>query len=160
VKNRRLTKSAHGHRMRRIARDARGFTLIEILVVVAIIAIFATVVALNVSGEVPKAKITKAKSDIQSIESALDQYKMDNSFYPATEQGLQALIAPPTTGRVPKHYRDGGYIKRLPVDPWGNPYAYASPGVHGDIDIWSYGADGAPGGEGPDAEVGNWDLAQ
>ncbi len=140
--------------------DDRGFTLIEILVVVAIIAIFATVVALNVSGEVPKAKITKAKSDIQSIESALDQYKMDNSVYPATDQGLQALLQPPATGRVPKHYRDGGYIKRLPQDPWGNPYLYASPGVHGDIDIWSYGADGAPGGEGTDAEIGNWNLTE
>ncbi len=140
--------------------DDRGFTLIEILVVVAIIAIFATVVALNVSGEVPKAKITKAKSDIQSIESALDQYKMDNSVYPATDQGLQALLQPPATGRVPKHYRDGGYIKRLPLDPWGNPYLYASPGVHGDIDIWSYGADSAPGGEGADAEIGNWNLTE
>jgi general secretion pathway protein G len=141
------------------ARDARGFTLIEILVVVAIIAIFATVVALNVSGEVPKAKITKAKSDIQSIESALDQYKMDNSFYPTTDQGLQSLLNPSATGHAPRHFRDGGYIKRLPVDPWGNPYMYASPGVHGDVDIWSYGADGAPGGEGPNAEIGNWNLS-
>lgn len=141
-------------------RDQRGFTLIEILVVVAIIAIFATVVALNVSGEVPKAKVTKAKSDISAIESALDQYKMDNSVYPSTDQGIQSLIQPPAGGRVPKHYRDGGYIKRLPTDPWGNPYGYASPGVHGDVDIWSYGADGAPGGEGPDAEIGNWNLTQ
>jgi general secretion pathway protein G len=141
-------------------RDQRGFTLIEILVVVAIIAIFATVVAVNVAGEVPKAKITKAKSDISAIESALDQYKMDNSVYPSTEQGLQSLLQPPSSGRVPRHFRDGGYIKRMPQDPWGNPYVYASPGVHGDVDIWSYGADGAPGGEGADAEVGNWNLTQ
>lgn len=146
-------------RTRGTRRDA-GFTLIEILVVVAIIAIFATVVAINVGGEVPKAKITKTKSDIATLESALDQFRIDNGFYPSTEQGLGALVAPPTIGRPARKFRDGGYIKRLPRDPWDQDYLYLSPGVHGEIDIFSYGPDLAQGGEGLDADIGNWNLDQ
>ena len=113
---------------RRHPESAGGFTLIEILVVVAIIAIFATAVAINVGGKVPEAKITKAKSDLQSLENAVEQFYMDNSFYPTTDQGLQALVAPPTVGRQARNFRDGGYIKRLPLDPWGMEYRYLSPG--------------------------------
>lgn len=141
-------------------RAAAGFTLIEILVVVAIIAIFATVVAVNIGGEVPKAKITKARSDIATLESALDQFRIDNGFYPSTEQGLYALVEPPTVGRPARKFRDGGYIKRLPKDPWGEDYLYLSPGVRGEIDVFSYGPDLAQGGEGQDADIGNWNLDQ
>ena len=135
-----------------------GFTLIEILVVVAIIALFATVVAVNVGGQVPKAQRTKAANDIATLESALDQFRIDNGFYPSTEQGLRALVEPPTVGRTARKFRDNGYIKRLPTDPWGNDYLYLAPGLNGEIDIFTYGPDGVARGDGDDADIGNWNL--
>jgi general secretion pathway protein G len=107
-----------------------------------------------------QAKQVKAAVDIQSIETALRLYRLDNGFYPTTEQGLEALVAAPATGRIPKNWREGGYLERgrVPKDPWGNEYVYLSPGVHGEYDIISYGADGSPGGEGYDADINSWEI--
>jgi general secretion pathway protein G len=128
-------------------RDQRGFTLIEIMVVVVILSILAAII-------VPR--IVKAKQDIRVIDSALKLYKLDNHFYPSTDQGLEALVTKPTTSPEPKNWKDGGYLERLPKDPWDNNYLYLNPGVHGEIDIYSLGADGQPGGEGINADIGNW----
>jgi general secretion pathway protein G len=132
-----------------------GFTLIELMVVIVILGILATIVALNVIPSGEKAKITAAKADISTIESALDNYKLSNDSYPTTAQGLEALVSPPA-GADPSKYQRGGYIKRLPKDPWGRPYLYASPGQHGDTDIWTLGADNKEGGEGVDADITSW----
>ncbi len=134
---------------------AKGFTLIEIMVVVVIIGILAGIVAPKIFGNVDKASITRAKQDIQGIESALDMYKLDNFDYPSTDQGLEALVTNP--GDV-RNWRPGGYLKRLPKDPWGREYLYLSPGEHGDVDIYTLGKDGQPGGEGSNADIGNWNL--
>jgi general secretion pathway protein G len=136
----------------------RGFTLIEVMVVVAILAILAAVVVPRIMDEPAKARQAKVKQDIRAIESALDLYKLDNYRYPSTEQGLEALADKPTSGPEPDNYKDGGYLRDLPEDPWGNPYQYLNPGEHGEIDIYSLGADGAPGGEGPNADIGNWNV--
>ena len=133
-----------------------GFTLIEILVVIAIIGILLAAIVPNIVGRSDQARVVKAKQDIVTLEGALDAYKLDNAFYPSTQQGLQALVAAPSTEPLPKHYKTGGYIKRLPTDPWGNEYQYLNPGVHGEIDIFSYGADGVEGGDGLNADIGNW----
>jgi general secretion pathway protein G len=140
-------------------RDS-GFTLIELMVVIVILSILAVYVAPKIMGRPDQAKQVKAGVDIQSIETALRLYRLDNGFYPTTEQGLDALVTPPTTGRVPKNWREGGYLERnrVPKDPWGNDYVYLSPGVHGEYDIISYGADGAPGGEGYDADINSWEI--
>lgn len=137
-----------------------GFTLIELMVVIVILSILAVYVAPKIMGRPDQAKQVKAGVDIQSIETALRLYRLDNGFYPTTEQGLDALVTPPATGRVPKNFREGGYLERnrVPKDPWGNDYVYLSPGVHGEYDITSYGADGAPGGEGYDADVNSWEI--
>ena len=135
----------------------QGFTLIEIIVVVVIIGILATFVAPKFMGKTDTARITKAKSDILSLESALDLYKLDNYAYPNTDQGLDALINRPTSDPVPTNWQEGGYIKKLQKDPWQRDYLYLSPGEHGEIDIYSLGADGIEGGEGPNADIGNWD---
>ncbi len=135
----------------------QGFTLIEIIVVVVIIGILATFVAPKFMGKTDTARITKAKSDIQSLESALDLYKLDNFTYPTTDQGLEALITAPSSDPVPPNYQKGGYIKKLQKDPWLRDYQYLSPGEHGEIDIYSLGADGVEGGEGVNADIGNWD---
>ncbi len=136
----------------------RGFTLIEVMVVVAILAILAAVVVPRIMDEPAKARQAKVKQDIRAIESALDLYKLDNYRYPTTEQGLEALVEKPGGGPEPENYKEGGYLRQLPEDPWGNPYKYQNPGEHGEIDIYSLGADGSPGGEGPNADIGNWNV--
>ena len=132
-----------------------GFTLVELMVVIVILGLLATIVAINVIPQGDKAKLVRAKSDIATIEGALDLYKLQNDIYPTTAQGLEALVSPPAGSDATKYQR-GGYIKKLPVDPWSRPYLYASPGTHGAIDIWTYGADGTEGGEGGDADVTSW----
>jgi general secretion pathway protein G len=135
----------------------RGFTLIEIMVVVVIIGLLAAVVIQQLSGNVDDARIAKAKQDIRTIETALTLYKLDNFRYPTTEQGLDALVHKPADPNL-THWKDGGYVKRVSKDPWGRDYIYESPGTHGDFDLSSLGADGQAGGEKADADVGNWNL--
>ena len=137
-----------------------GFTLIEIMVVIIILGILASYVAVRLTGQTEEARRTQAVVQIESLETALELYKLDNGSYPSTDQGLQALVEPPTTGVLPRKWREGGYLKKgkVPKDPWKNDYVYLSPGLHGDFDISSYGDDGEPGGEGKDQDVNNWEL--
>ena len=146
--------------MKSTLRDNRGFTLIEIMVVIVILAMLAALIGPRIMGRSDDAKIADAKVQIKNIETALKLYKLDNGTYPTTEQGLQALVEKPTVGQLSKNYRAEGYLesKKLPKDPWGNDYLYLSPGEHGDFDICSYGADGVKGGEGKDADICSWDL--
>jgi len=140
-------------------RDNRGFTLIEIMVVVVILGILAAIVVPRLLSRPDEAKVTKAKVDMKSIEEALGLFKLDTGFYPTTDQGLKALVEKPTTGRIPDKYSAEGYLKKLPVDPWGNNYVYLSPGLHNyNFDLISYGADGQAGGEGFDADINSWEL--
>ena len=139
---------------------SRGFTLIEIMVVVVILGILAAIVVPRVMDRPDDARITKAKTDIRALESALNLYRLDNFAYPTTNQGLQALVERPRTGPEPRNYRGSGYMDRLPKDPWGNDYEYLNPGTRSEIDIFSFGADGRRGGEGIHAEIGNWNLDQ
>jgi general secretion pathway protein G len=136
----------------------RGFTLIEIMVVVVIMGILAALVVPKLMGRTDDARIIAAKQDIATLMQALKLYKLDNQRYPNTEQGLAALITKPTTGPAANGWKSGGYIDKLPKDPWGNPYQFLSPGVKGEVDIFSLGADGQPGGTGNDADIGSWDL--
>jgi general secretion pathway protein G len=136
----------------------RGFTLIEIMVVVVIMGILAALVVPKLMGRTDDARIIAARQDIATVMQALKLYKLDNQRYPTTEQGLQALIAKPTTGPAADGWKTGGYLDKLPKDPWGNPYQYLSPGIRGEIDIISLGGDGQPGGTGNDADIGSWDL--
>jgi general secretion pathway protein G len=136
----------------------RGFTLIEIMVVVVILGVLAALVVPKVMGKPDEARIVAAKQDIQALSQALKLYRLDNQRYPTTEQGLQALQQKPTTAPVPANWKTGGYLERLPKDPWGHAYLYLSPGLHDEIDIFSYGADGVSGGEGGDADIGSWSL--
>ncbi|HQT96551.1 MAG TPA: type II secretion system major pseudopilin GspG [Thermodesulfobacteriota bacterium] len=138
-------------------RDRSGFTLIEIMVVIIILGLLAALVVPKLIGRTEEAKKTQARVQIRNIEQALGLFKLDNGFYPATDQGIEALIRIPDAGRIPNNYRKGGYMDRLPKDPWGNPYVYVSPGAHGDYDISSLGADGVPGGEGEDGDINSWD---
>jgi len=135
-----------------------GFTLIELLVVLIIIGILAGYVGPKIMGHPEEAKRTMATVQITSLETAIESYKLDNGAYPSTEQGLQALVEAPTTGRLPKKWRTGGYLSKgkVPKDPWGNDFIYLCPGSHSDFDITSYGNDGQAGGEGDDADVNNW----
>jgi len=140
-------------------RDNRGFTLIEIMVVVVILGILAAIVVPRLLSRPDEAKVTKAKVDMKSIEESLGLFKLDNGFYPSTDQGLKALVEKPSTGRIPAKYSVDGYLKRTPVDPWGTIYVYLSPGLHDhNFDLISYGADGQPGGEGFDADINSWEL--
>ena len=141
-------------------KNSNGFTLIELMVVIVVLGLLAGIIAPKIIGHVADAKIGTAKSNIQSLETALKMYKLDNGSYPTTEQGLQALVEPPTTGVLPKKWRIGGYLekKAVPKDPWGNDYVYICPGVHGDFDIVCYGKDGTSGGEGEDKDINNWDV--
>jgi general secretion pathway protein G len=141
-------------------KDNKGFTLLEIIVVVFILSLLAAIVAPRIIGRTDDARIAEAKVQIKNFETALKLFKLDNGFYPDTEQGLAALIEQPTTGRMPPKYREGGYLEqnKIPPDPWGNPYLYISPGLYGDFDIMSYGADGKEGGEGKDADIKSWDM--
>jgi len=138
----------------------RGFTLIEIMVVVIIIGLLAAVVVPQFLGRVDDARISKAKQDVQAIETALTMYKLDNFRYPTTEQGLKALVEKPNDDTI-RNWRAGGYLKRVNKDPWGNDYQYANPGTHGgEFDLYSMGADAQPGGENVNADIGNWNLGQ
>lgn len=136
----------------------RGFTLIEILVVVIILSILATVAIPQFLGAPDDAREAKARQDIRAIENALNMYRLDNFRYPSTDQGLEALVRQPSGNPPAPNWREGGYLQRLPKDPWGNDYIYLNPGRHGAIDIYTLGADGQPGGDGIDAEIGNWML--
>ncbi len=139
----------------------KGFTLIEIMVVVIILGLLAGLVLPRVLGQEEKARINTAKTQIRSLETALDNFKLDNGFYPTTDQGLDALIKKPETGRIPNKWRDGGYLKpaRIPKDPWSKDYVYISPGSEGrEYEIISYGADNEPGGEGNNADIESWKI--
>lgn len=128
------------------------------MVVVIIIGLLAAVVLPRVVGRTDDARIAKARQDIRVLESALELYKLDNFNFPSTAQGLEALVSKPSGEPQPKNYRAGGYVKSLPKDPWGNPYQYLAPGVKGDVDIFSLGADNQPGGDESNADIGNWNL--
>jgi general secretion pathway protein G len=145
---------------RNVARRSasRGFTLIEIMVVVAIIGILAALIVPKIMSRPDEARVVAAKQDIGSIMQSLKLYRLDNGRYPTQDQGLAALVTKPTTEPVPNNWKGGGYLERLPNDPWGNPYQYLNPGVHGEIDVFSYGANGKDGGEGNDATIGSWQL--
>ncbi|MBD9415133.1 type II secretion system major pseudopilin GspG [Pseudomonas sp. PDM16] len=136
----------------------RGFTLIEIMVVVVILGILAALVVPQVMGRPDQAKVTAAQNDIRAIGAALDMYKLDNQNYPSTQQGLEALVKKPTGNPPAKNWNAEGYLKKLPIDPWGNQYLYLSPGTRGKIDLYSLGADGQEGGDGTNADIGNWDI--
>lgn len=137
--------------MRSRRRFEKGFTLIELMVVILIIGLLATIVVQNLRGATDRAKRVKAEADISALKTALDRYYLDNGFYPTTDQGLQALVSSPTTGRIPANYEEGGYIERVPLDPWGNPYFYQSDGDN--YVLKSFGADGAEGGTGKNADI-------
>ena len=144
----------------RIRRAARGFTLIEIMVVVVIIGLLAAVILPNVFGRVAKAQVARAKADIRGIETALTMFKLDNYKYPSTDLGLPALSQRPNDPSI-RNWPEGGYLKSVPKDPWQNPYQYVFPGTHGQAyDLYSFGADGQEGGEGENADLGNWNLDQ
>jgi general secretion pathway protein G len=138
-------------------RRARGFTLVEIMVVVVIIGILGALVVPKLLGRTGEARVTAARTDIATMSQALKLYKLDNQRYPSTEQGLQALVSKPSSGPAANGWKEGGYMEKLPKDPWGNAYQYLSPGIHGEVDIFSLGADGQPGGTGEDADVGSWE---
>ncbi len=138
----------------------RGFTLIELMVVIVILGILAGVIAPRLVGRTYDARLGKAKVDIVSLETALQLYRVDSGVYPGTEQGLQALVEAPASGNIPKSWRKGGYLQKgkVPKDPWGNDYIYLSPGVHNDFDIISYGADGTAEGEDENKDINSWDI--
>ncbi|MBF0270982.1 MAG: type II secretion system major pseudopilin GspG [Magnetococcales bacterium] len=135
-----------------------GFTLIEIMVVVVILGILATLIIPKIMSRPDEARHTKAILDIQSIGQALDLYRLDNNQYPTTEQGLMALVVKPEVEPVPRRWRQEGYLAKLPMDPWDNPYVYLAPGLHGQYDLLSLGPDGMPGGEGKGADITSWNL--
>ena len=146
--------SAFSNRCKKVS----GFTLIEVMIVVVILAILAAIVVPKILDRPDQARIIAAKNDIAVLQTALKLYRLDNGFYPSTDQGLGALVAKPTTTPLPTNWKNGGYIERMPNDPWGHPYQYLSPGLKGEIDIFSFGADGLPGGEGNNADIGSWNL--
>jgi general secretion pathway protein G len=137
---------------------ARGFTLIEIMVVVVILAILAALIVPRVMSRPDEARVIAAQQDIRTIVQSLKLYRLDNLRYPTTEQGLAALVKPPTVPPLAPNWKTGGYLERMPRDPWGNPYQYLNPGLRGEIDVFSFGADGVAGGDGFDADVGSWSL--
>ncbi len=139
-------------------RRLHGFTLIEIMVVIVILGILAAMIIPKVMDRPDEARITAAKTNIGTLMQALKLYRLDNQRYPTTEQGLNALVARPAAPPAPPNWKPGGYLERLPQDPWGNPYQYLNPGLHGEIDVFSFGADGKSGGEGNDADIGSWGL--
>jgi len=137
-------------------RRQRGFSLIEILVVLVIMGLLISVVAPTVLNSADDARVQKVQADFKAIETALKIYRLDNFVYPSTEQGLVALIEPSTLEPEPRNFKDGGYLQEMPLDPWGREYLYLSPGENSDVDLFSYGADGLPGGEGQNKDLGNW----
>lgn len=140
--------------------DHRGFTLIELMVVIVILGILAGLIVPRIMSRPEQAKRLKARMQIESIATALKLYKLDNGMYPSTDQGLQALVEQPSSGNSPKNWRKGGYLEKgkVPSDPWGNDFVYLSPGIHDDFDIISYGADGTAGGEDNDADINSWEI--
>ena len=146
--------------MKHLLRSNNGFTLIEIMVVIVILALLAALVGPKIIGRSDDAKIADVKVQVRNLETALKLYKLDSGAYPSTEQGLSALITKPTTGIIPKNYKAEGYLesKTLPKDPWSNEYIYLSPGEHGDYDLCSFGSDGAKGGEGKSADICSWNI--
>ena len=146
--------------LQKLRYDNRGFTLIELMVVIIILGVLAMYVAPKIMGRPGEARQVKARLDIQNLETALKLYKLDTGRYPTTDQGLQALVEKPETGNVPKKWKDGGYLEksRVPKDPWGNEFIYLSPGLKGDFDIISYGLDGVPGGEKENMDINNWEI--
>lgn len=143
--------------MRPIRRNnCAGFTLIEIMIVLVILGVLAALVVPRIMGRPDEARVVAAKQDIATIAQALKLYKLDNRRYPTVEQGLEALVKKPTVEPLPPNWK--AYLERLPLDPWGNPYQYLNPGIHGEVDVLSYGADGKPGGEGFDADIASWAL--
>jgi general secretion pathway protein G len=149
--------------LRRAPRSAllsRGFTLIEIMVVITILGILAALIVPRVVGRTDDARVAAAKQDIASLLQALKLYRLDNGAYPSTEQGLKALLAKPTIEPIPQNWKQGGYLERssMPRDPWSNEYKYLNPGLRGEIDVFSYGRDGQAGGESVDADIGSWQL--
>ncbi len=139
---------------RTLRRPTRGFTLIELMVVLAIIGVLAALIVPNVLGRADEARVTAARTDVNNLMQALKLYKLDNQRYPSNEQGLQALIARPTAEPVPANWKP--YLEKLPRDPWGRPYQYLNPGLKGEVDVLSLGADGQPGGDGFNADIGSW----
>lgn len=133
----------------------RGFTLIEVMVVVVILAVLAAIVVPKIMSRPDEARVVAARADIAGITQALKLYRLDNSFYPTTEQGLQALVTPPSGAPIPANWKRGGYLDRVPKDPWGRDYRYLNPGVHAEIDVFSVAADGQPGGDGVNADIYN-----
>jgi general secretion pathway protein G len=136
----------------------RGFTLIEILVVIVILGVLAALIVPNVISRPDEARVTVARSDIAAIMSALKLYRLDNQRYPTGEQGLAALVARPDQPPPPPNWKPGGYLEKLPKDPWGRPYVYLNPGVRSEVEVMSFGADGQAGGTGTDADIGSWEL--
>ncbi len=144
--------------MLKATRSQNGFSLLEIMVVVVIIGILVATIAPNLFGETERARLTRVKVDISALEDALERYKMENFTYPTTDQGLDGLVTQSTLPPEPKHFKQGGYVKRLQRDPWGNDYQYISPGQTGPYDVYTLGADGEPGGEGVNADIGSWNM--
>jgi len=144
--------------MQENAARARGFTLIEVMVVVVILGILAALIVPKIMSRPDEARIVAARQDVAAIVQALKLYRLDNLRYPTTEQGLAALVAAPTIPPAAPNWKAGGYLERLPKDPWGNAYQFLNPGLRGEIDVFSFGADGAAGGEGADADIGSWSL--
>ena len=139
-------------------KSEQGFTLMELMVVIVILGILASIVVPRFLDEPHKARVVKAQMQIQGLSTAAKKFYLDNGYYPSTEQGLQALVQKPTVGRIPKHYPSDGYISKIPADPWDNEYVYLAPGQHGSFDIISFAADGEEGGENENADVQSWEL--
>ena len=157
--DKRMDRRARAHRRASRTPDSRrilGFTLIEVMVVIVILGVLAALVVPRVMNRPDEARVVAARQDIASIMQALKLYRLDNQRYPSTEQGLQALVSRPASGPAAANWK--AYLDRLPVDPWGKPYQYLNPGLKGEIDVFSFGADGAPGGTGTDADMGSWSL--
>ena len=146
--------------MRKIRHNEKGFTLIELMVVIVILSLLAVLVGPKIIGRSDDAKVADAKVQIRNLETALKLYKLDSGNYPSTEQGLASLVTKPTVGKIPNNYKAEGYLenKNVPKDPWGNDYVYLSPGEHGDYDLYCFGADGVRGGEGKNADIESWSM--